>query len=130
MDILIIDDDIICRELLHTYLKPYGECYFAENGKEAIEQIQKKISEKKMFNLIFLDIMMPELNGHDVLKKVHELEQKHHLNFKDNMRIIMTTALGDSKNVLSAFSEGCEYYLVKPIQKRKLEEILEKVGIK
>ena len=47
----------------------------------------------------------------------------------DGVKVIMTTALGDSKNIMGSFSEGCEAYIVKPIRKQKLIEEMAKLGL-
>ena len=128
MKILIVDDDLINRKLLTALLKGYGECDVAVNGKEAVECVQLSLREDHPYDVIFLDIMMPEMNGHETLQEIRKLEDKHGVVLGRGTKVIMVTALGDSRNVLSAFSEGCEYYLVKPVQQKKLFELLDEMG--
>ncbi|MGK0290306.1 MAG: two-component system chemotaxis response regulator CheY [bacterium] len=129
MKILIVDDDLICRKLLHTILKQYGECDIAVNGLEAVEYFENSLKSESYYKLVFLDIMMPEMNGHETLKRIRELEDKYNIDLGSGVQVVMTTALGDTQNVLSAFSEGCEYYLVKPVQRQKLHELLVDIGV-
>ena len=128
MRILIVDDDLINRKLLSAYLKDYGECDIAINGKEAIGSIKLGHKENETFDLLLLDIMMPEMNGHEALKEIRSFEAEKGIAVGDGVKVVMVTALGDSRNVLSAFSEGAEYYLVKPIKQKKLFELLEEMG--
>lgn len=118
MKILIVDDDLINRKLLGALVKPYGNGDTATNGKEAIEKVAESLSAEAPYDVVFLDIMMPEMNGHDCLQQIRKLESEKGRNLGEGSKVVMVTALGDSRNVLSAFSEGAEYYLVKPIQQK------------
>lgn len=126
--ILIVEDDIISKNLMLAILNPYAECDVANNGKEAMEKFKEAFDAEKPFDLMCLDIMMPEKNGHEVLKEVREYEeQKGISNINDIIKIIMTTALSDFKNVAEAFKSQCEGYLVKPIRKEKLLKTIQEL---
>ena len=56
------------------------------------------------------------------LKAIRQIESDHGIYGLDCVKVIMTTALGDSKNVMKSFREGCETYIVKPVKKDKLLE--------
>ncbi len=130
MKFLIVDDDLINRKLLTALLKPYGECDIATNGREAVESVAGSLAANKPYEVVFLDIMMPEMNGHESLQEIRKLEHEKGLALGRGAKVVMVTALGDSRNVLSAFSEGAEYYLVKPIQQKKLQELMDEMGYK
>ena len=130
MKILVVDDDLINRKLLSALLKDYGDCDIAVNGKEAVEIVNESINSKQPYDIIFLDIMMPEMNGHETLLKIRKIEEDNGISIGTGTKVVMVTALGDSRNVLSAFSEGCEYYLVKPVQQKKLFDLMEEMGFK
>ena len=72
---------------------------------------------------------MQEMDGHSVLKSIRELEKTRYVPAAQAVKIIMTTALDDSTNVIGAFREGCEAYLVKPIERHKLNHELRKLGL-
>ncbi|MDX2470202.1 MAG: response regulator [SAR324 cluster bacterium] len=128
MKFLIVDDDLINRKLLTALLKPYGECDIATNGREAVDSVVIGLNNSTSYDIIFLDIMMPEMNGHESLQEIRKQENDRGIALGKGTKIVMVTALGDSRNVLSAFSEGAEYYLVKPIQQKKLHELMEEMG--
>lgn len=130
MRILIVDDDLIGCELLKTLLKSYGECIAVSDGKQAIDAYSDSLVKNDPFQLVFLDIMMPEMNGHEVLERLRGMEEEQGILYGHGAQVVMTTALGDTKNVLSAFSEGCEYYLVKPVEKEKVFDIMKQVSEK
>ncbi|HPX48147.1 MAG TPA: response regulator, partial [Treponemataceae bacterium] len=74
-------------------------------------------------------IMMPELDGQAALKKIRDIEEERGIAARDGVKIIMTTALDDKKNIISAFREQCDVYLVKPIDKEKLVESLNTLNL-
>ncbi|MGE5474102.1 MAG: response regulator [Ignavibacteriales bacterium] len=126
MKILIVEDDFVSAKLLETILSSYGTCDVAVNGTEAIGMIEKSFAEKGLYDLICLDIMLPEINGHDVLKQLRELEIQ---NNDKKVKVIMITALGDSDNIKKSFSEKAEAYLVKPIFRDTLIETIKRLEL-
>lgn len=81
------------------------------------------------YDLICLDIMMPQMDGHDTLAAIRQIEKEHGINGLDGAKVIMTTALSDSKNIMGAFRTGCEAYIVRPVAKEKLLEEMGKLGL-
>jgi two-component system chemotaxis response regulator CheY len=129
MKILIAEDDPATQKLMQRYLASYGECTLAVNGRQAVDAFVEALNWKKPFDLLCLDIMMPEMNGHQVLEDIRRVESETGISGLDCVKVIMTTALGDSKNVIGAFREGCEAYVVKPVRKEKLYDEMEKLGL-
>jgi len=130
MRFLIVEDDFAARRLLQRYLSNDGNCDIAVDGNEAVQAFRLALDEKEPYDLICLDIMMPNMSGHEALKAIRQIESEHGINGLEGVKVIMTTALGNSKNVMGAFKEGCEAYIVKPIKKDKLFEEMEKLGLK
>lgn len=128
MKCLIVEDDFAARRLLQRYLSGYGDCDVAVDGNEAVEAFSQATDEKEPYDLICLDIMMPNMDGHEALKAIRQIESDHGINGLDGVKVIMTTALGDSKNVMESFREGCEAYIVKPVEKDKLLEEMANLG--
>ncbi len=103
--ILIVDDNEMNRELLSRRLKRNDySISTATNGRETLELV-----ETQNFDLILLDIMMPEINGMEVLRIIR---QSHSMT---ELPIIMVTAKGLSDDVVKAFEFGANDYLMKPI---------------
>lgn len=125
MKILIVEDDFISRLVLQKILTPYGSCDIAVNGIEAITAFSHSLEQGDPYDLICLDIMMPEMDGRDALKIIREKEKLMNIPPNKEVKIIMTTALGAPKDVFDAFYQGgCTSYLVKPIEKKQLIELL------
>ncbi len=120
LKILIVEDDNVSREVMSGLLKPFGQCDITINGIEAVQAFKEALVEEKRYDLICMDIMMPEVNGQEALKIIREIEAINNICGLDRVKIIMTTALGDRVNIMSSFKGECEGYLIKPISKENL----------
>jgi len=121
MRILIVEDEFISRTLLTEMLTIYGSCDVATNGKDAVNMLTQAFASGEQYDLVCLDIMMPEIDGQQVLTEIRKMEEEHNISGRNTTKVIMTTALDDSRNIMKAFTEGhCEAYLTKPIDKKKL----------
>lgn len=130
MRILIVEDDFGSRRVLHAFLKPLGNCDVVIDGEEAIEAFRLAWEEKDPYQVIFLDIMLPKIDGQQALKRIRAIEKDSGIEMADEVKVIMTTALGDPKNVVEAyFQGGATTYLVKPITRDKLYEEMEKLSL-
>ena len=127
--ILIMEDDLVSGRLMQRYLDSYGECNLVTDGKKAIEAFEQAMETENRYHLIILDIMVPEINGKDVLKKIRELEMEKRIPEQGRTKVIMTTALSDSGNIIDSFTYKCDAYLIKPIDKKKLLGEIVHLGI-
>jgi two-component system chemotaxis response regulator CheY len=96
---------------------------------DAVEAFRESLGNGPKYDVVFMDIMMPGMDGQETLKRVRALEREHGIPDTDRSRVIMTTALEDHDNVLVAFSNACDGYVVKPIEKRKFLETLQEIGL-
>lgn len=130
MRILIVEDDVAGRFLLQQFLEPLGEIRSANDGEAAVEMFKVALDTEDPFHLIFLDIMLPKLDGQEALKKMRKIENERGVKQSDAAKVVMTTALSDPNNVLKALHEGhADTYLVKPIENVKMMQELKKIGI-
>jgi diguanylate cyclase (GGDEF)-like protein/PAS domain S-box-containing protein len=103
--ILVVDDDSTVRMIVQQFLKNAGfTVTVATSGDEALQCL-----EKEVFDLMLLDILMPDVTGFDVLEKVRQKYSKLEL------LVIMVTMKEESADMLKAFSLGANDYVVKPI---------------
>lgn len=128
MKILIVDDDFLARKLLNVYLTAIGEVDIAINGTEAVSAVKMALDDHKPYDLICLDIMMPEVDGIQALKQIRKLEIQEGLNQDNKSKIIMTTALSDKENVVAAARANCDAYIIKPVTKSHLFDEIRKLG--
>jgi two-component system chemotaxis response regulator CheY len=129
MKILIVEDEVTNRSILEEYLKPYGDISVAENGLEAIKIYQSSLEDKKPFDLICLDIMMPELDGQGALEEIRAEENRRGITFPDGVKVVMVSAVSDNKSIFKSFRNGCEAYVLKPLNKEKLVDQIRKLGL-
>ncbi len=129
MKCLIVEDDFAARKLLQIYLSDYGDCFVAVNGREAVEAVREALDKGVPYDLICLDIMMPEMDGQEALKEIRRIESEHGIRGLDSVKVIMTTVLEDSKNIAEAFKSGCEGYLNKPIKKEEFFGEIRSLGL-
>jgi two-component system chemotaxis response regulator CheY len=130
MKTLIVEDDFTTRLIMHEILKQYGPAHVAVNGKEAVVAIGTALKDGKRYDLVCLDIMMPEMDGKEALKQIRAKEEAQGILAADQrVKIIMTTALDDIKNINASFRDLADAYLVKPIDKAKMLDELRKLKL-
>jgi len=129
MKILIVEDDFTSRLLLHEVLKSYGTVELAVDGQEAVDAFHSALEAGEPYRLICLDIMMPVKDGHQTLREIRALEEKRGLLPRECTKIIMTTALGDPRNVMDSYHDLCDAYLIKPVDRGSLLKELVQLGI-
>ncbi|MGD0297990.1 MAG: response regulator [Bryobacteraceae bacterium] len=117
---LLVEDDFASRLLLQTFLSRYGECHIAVNGREAVEAVRSALERGERYDLICMDIMMPEMDGREAVRRARALEVEHGILSSSGAKIIMTTAVEDMKEVIRCFQELCDAYLMKPIDLAQL----------
>ena len=130
MKILIVEDDLASRKFLYKFMESYGECDITVDGMEGLDAYLMALDEGDPYELICLDIMMPKVDGIKVLKTIREIEKQRNIEEDRKVKIIMTTALNDVNIVNSSFDSGCEVYATKPIDIKKLENVMEKINFK
>ena len=118
--LLIVDDESHIRMLIEQTLEDLEdegvELLFAENGEEALHLIQKEEP-----NLVFLDVMMPKMNGMEVCQKV-----KKELNLS-HVYIILLTAKGQEVDRQKGLEMGADRYMTKPFDPDEMLSIAEEI---
>ena len=115
MKTLIVDDDELSLMLMSDILSPYGTYDTANNGIEAIALFEKALAGGTPYNLICLDILMPEMDGNQVLKQIRSIEDSRGIATPDAVKIIMVTSESDVDIILKAYNIRCDVYVTKPI---------------
>lgn len=108
--ILCVDDEPVNLKLLEALLVPRGyEVVKAENGKEAIEKL-----EEREFDLVVLDVMMPEMNGFEVCKRIKAADRYR------NTPVVMITALRSKEDRIRGIEAGAEDFISKPFDQTEV----------
>lgn len=126
MRILIAEDDQNGRRILQLFLKPYGECTLAVDGEEALNLYYAAVEQKTPYTLILLDVVMPKMQGTEVLQTIRSYERKNSL---EMAKVIMLTGQADIGQINSALTLGVAEYLLKPIKEEALVRWLQRLGL-
>ncbi|MFC1823535.1 response regulator [Thermodesulfobacteriota bacterium] len=129
MNILVVDDDFLNRRLLQKQLSIVGECDVAVDGAEAIQAFQLGWDNNEPYDLICMDITMPNINGKEALKRIRQIENERGIREQDRVKVLMTTAHDDAASVVESYQEGAAGYLVKPIGRKKLLDELNRLDL-
>ena len=129
MKILVVEDDEICAKVLKTALTKYGQIDIAEDGVIGLAAVEEALDQKEPYDLICLDIMMPNMDGHETLPLIREKELKHGFYIGQGSKILMTTAISDHRNIIESFKEDCDGYIVKPVSIANLDKKLKEIGL-
>jgi len=129
MKSLIVEDEFTSRFLLQTFLAPYGECHAAVNGREALDAFRWAKEAGAGFDLICMDIMMPEMDGQTALKQIRAWEESAGMMLGTGVKVFMVTAVPDMKVMAESFRMGCDAYLRKPVDTGELLRYLRSFGL-
>ncbi len=112
--ILVIDDDENIRKVVTTILQDKGYAVdTAETGSEAISK-----SQQSTYNLMLIDIRLPDMEGTELLSKVHETTPK--------IRKIIVTGYPTLQNAVTAVNEGADAYVMKPFDVENMLDTIKK----
>ena len=119
MKVLLIDDSTTMRKIQRRALSTLGieDVDEAANGREGVDKLQ---ATNYAYNMVLLDMNMPEMGGMEVLKTVRADPDSN------NIPIIMCTSVADKELVLEAIKSGASNYVVKPFTPEDLQKKISK----
>jgi len=129
MRTLIAEDNLTNSQLMLKMLETWGPCEVAGDGKVAVDMYRQALADGTPFELVCLDVMMPEMDGHEALAVIRQVEMELAVPQSKRAKVLMTSAVDATASMQGARASGCDGYLVKPIRKYKLYEALEQLGL-
>lgn len=129
MKILIADDELVSRKLMERIMTSYGECQAVDSGQAALLAFKTAWENETSFDLIALDISMPDMSGLDVLFQIRQMEKAKEVPANKKAVIIMVTASADKDTIVKAVQTGCNDYIAKPFDRDTISKKLIKVGL-
>ena len=98
MKILLAEDDFVTRKFMANFLSKYGDCDVTVDGMEAVDAFMLALEEDDPYDLVCLDIMMPNMDGYQALMGIRNLEKERDIPEDKQAKVIMATALNEEKN--------------------------------
>ncbi len=130
MRVLVVDDDPASRQVLSAHLSGLAETVLCESGQEAVDNAVRAIGAGTPFDVVFLDIIMPHMDGHETLIRLREVEDRAGVPPEKRMRAVMVTSMDDETNTMTALFDGqVSAYLIKPPNRSELLEKLVTLGL-
>lgn len=130
MKVLVIDDDFDTRRLLQKILHPFGYVDVAMDGEEGVEAFQTALRDNEPYDLITMDLLMPNSDGQQALREIREIEKEKGIPEDKAVKIIVISGLDDSKELHDAFFIGeATTYIIKPIRRQVLLDEIDRLGI-
>jgi HD-like signal output (HDOD) protein/ActR/RegA family two-component response regulator len=131
MKSLIIDNDPTDRNLIRGIMTNFGKCQMVTTGKIAIALVKKALKNSTHFDVITLNPELPDRAGIEVLMDIRSAEEEEVFKNTKRASIFMITAHWNKDMAVTAFSAGCDDYLLKPLDKEKVTKFLdEQIGLK
>ena len=129
MKSLVVDDEELCRRKMEKIMGIAGECIGVEKGIYALTRFLNALESKDPFDVITLDISMPEMDGLQVLFEIRQMEKEWRIPRENRVKIIMVTSQSDKDTVVTALQAGCDDYVVKPFDGGTMMKKLQKLGV-
>ncbi|MCB2149311.1 MAG: response regulator [Deltaproteobacteria bacterium] len=128
MKMLVVDDELVSRKKMEKILQHYGVCQAVDSGKAAIEAYTQALLTQEPFDLITLDVSMPDMGGTEVLLMIRILERKNSVPKERQVKILMVTSHADQETVMASIEAGCNDYIKKPFSMERVTQKLNKIG--
>ena len=106
----------------------FGECVAVESGAAAVEKFVGAWNGWSPYDLISLDVQMPEMDGVEVLNRIRALEREKRVPESKRVKVVMVTARSDKDTIMTSIQAGCNDYVVKPFDKTISAKKLTQMG--
>ena len=129
MKTLIVEEDFVPRMILQRTLEVYGTVDAATNAIEGLAAFKFALQQTQPYQLVCIDIEMPDGSGHETLKEMRLLEESFQVPEELRVRALMTSSTADVDQVRTAFINRSDGFLAKPIDLERLKARLKKFGL-
>lgn len=127
MKTLIVDDEAISRTILADILAPLGTVMATGRGRNAVRLYRQALDASIPFDLILLDISMPDMDGREVLRSIRQLEKS--VKVSRPVKVVVASARMNRSVIRECIDCGCNDYVTKPVSESRLLKRLRKIGL-
>ncbi len=128
MNILVVDDEIVSQKKMVKILSGFGTCDGVKTGKAALRAVKTALESWKLYNLITLDVSMPDISGVEVLDAVRKMETDRGLADDEKSKILMVTSHSDIETVKACVGK-CNGYIIKPFNREVMTQKIKRTGL-
>jgi len=129
MKFLVVDDEATCRNMVTTMLSGFAECDEAESGDDATMKFQSSLEIDAPYDLVFLDIVMPGIDGHVTAKAIRSIEKEKGIPAEKRVKIVMLTSLNSPQDAMESLCNvQSAAYIVKPVSRENLLGTIGRLG--
>jgi len=126
---LVVEDVHFIGLIIQRVVAPYGMCDMASTGMEAIDKFTQAFFYNDPYNLICLDILLPGMDGFEVLHSIRKFEDEINLPQDLRVKVIVISTFNDQNTVTRARRAGCDRYISKPFSMKKVLEEIQSLGL-
>ena len=112
--IYVIDDNEKTCYLMQKTIETFGHAVKTECNPDTAIKFLSDLEDPSLLSMIFLDLLMPQMNGHDFIKQIKELP------ILNKIPIILLTSKDCSEEMMKSYQLGAEYFMTKPASKKQL----------
>ena len=120
MKVLLLEDVKLIQKMIKNFLSDLAVVEMVENGTSALRLVKESIEKNEPYNAIFLDVLIPDMDGLQVLKEIRKTESENSITSEKRSKIIMVSTITDENTVKRAMTAGCDGYIAKPFSKDRL----------
>jgi len=128
MKILIVDDEQTSRKMIRGFVSRFAVCEEAETGQEAVNSFISAWENWSPFDMMTLDVEMPEMGGQEALQHIRGLEKSKNVPGDKQVKVLMVTMHHDKETIISCIESGCNDYITKPLDKAIILQKINKLG--
>jgi len=130
MKILVIDKDPAISKLFEELPIDITELQVLRSGDAAIGGVKNALKRRDPFELISIDIDLPDMDGRQVILEIRKMEKEFLTPGTDRAFVMMLTAMADEKSVKTSFAAGCNAFVIKPFKVETIIKTLTKSNLK
>lgn len=130
LNILTVDDDEITQFHMNQLLLPLGRNRMAYSGEDAIARVEESIASGDGFDLVFMDVIMPGIDGLKTVSEIVRLFNEKRVPLERRPKIVMLSSVEERETQIDAlYACGADHYLMKPVDEEILLGALEELGV-